>query len=107
MVRVKHVQVTRYLPQQTVLARVQVENMQSRQPVLLDSSKSFRAETGLELESAVIVPHKNGYAYITVTNNGGYTVKLDADTEIRHVEDLSCIRMAVEASSTSDDCFNC
>ena len=78
--------VTRFLPQQTVLARVQVENVQSKQPVLLGSSKSFRAETGLELDSAVIVPDEDGYAYNTVTNNSGYTVKLDADTEVEDFE---------------------
>jgi len=75
MVRVKLAQVTRCLPQQTVLTRVQVENVQGKQPVLLDCSRSFRAETGLELDSAVILPEEDGYAYITVTNNGGYTVK--------------------------------
>ncbi|XP_065915676.1 myosin-13-like [Dysidea avara] len=56
MVRVKLVQVTRCLPQQTALARVQVENVLSDQPVLLETSKSFSTETGLELDSAVIVP---------------------------------------------------
>ena len=88
MVRVKLVLVTRCLPQQTALARVQVENVLSDKPVLLETSKSFRAETGLELDSAVIVPDEDGYAYVTITNNGGYTVKLDADTEVGHVEEF-------------------
>jgi len=73
MVRVKLVQVTRFLPQQTVLARAQIENVQTKQPVLLDSSKSFRAEMGLELDSAVIVPSEDGYAYITVTQTAVVT----------------------------------
>ena len=88
MVRVKLVQVTQCLPQQTALARVQVENVLSDQPVLLETSNGFRAETGLESDSAVIVPDEDGYAYVTITNNGGYTVKLDADTEIGHVEEF-------------------
>ena len=113
MVRVKLVQVTRCLPQQTALARVQVENVLSDQPVLLEISKSFRTETGLELDSAVIVPDEDGYAYITITNNGGYTVKLDAGTEVGHVEEFephkdgkwkkSAVQvMAVETVSVSE-----
>jgi len=40
----------------------------------------------------VIVPDEDGYAYITVTNNSGYTVKLDADTEVGHVENFELHR---------------
>ena len=81
MVRVKLVQVTHFLPQQTALAKVQIENTPSRQPLILDTSKSFRKETGLQLDSTVVVPDEDSQTIVAITNNGGYTVKLDADTE--------------------------
>jgi len=43
---------------------------------------SFQAETRLQLDSAVVVPDEDGQAFVAITNNGGYTVKLDADMEV-------------------------
>ena len=80
--------------------------MQGKQPVLLDCSRSFRAETGLELDSAVILQEEDGYAYITVTNNGGNTVKWDTDTEVGHAEAAEGWQVE-EVSSSSDGCCDC
>jgi len=51
--------------------------------------KSFRKETALQLDPTVVVPDEDSQTIVAITNNGGYTdFKLDADTEVGHVEEF-------------------
>jgi len=50
--------------------------------VRLGDSYRTQDETGSQVDSSLVTPGSDGFAFVSITNNKGYSLKLDADTEV-------------------------
>ena len=85
-VRVKLVQATQFLPQQTTVAQAYEFNHES---ILLEAKDELEADTGLQMDTSTIKLDDEGNAFVLITNTKGYSLKLKADTEIVHVSNVA------------------
>jgi len=58
------------------------DSYRNEQSVLLEADDELQDETGLQVDSSLITPESDGYAFVSITNNTGYSLKLNADTEV-------------------------
>ena len=89
VVRVKLVQATRFLPQQTTVAQVYMgDEFNHEQSILLEAKDELEADTGLQMDTSLIKSDGEGNAFVLITNTKGYSLKLEADTEIGHASNF-------------------
>ena len=101
VVRVKLVQATRFLPQQTAVAQVYMgDEFNHEQSILLEAKDELEADTGLQMDTSLIKSDGEGNAFALITNTKGFSLKLETDTEIGHA---SHVVQALDVGCNSTD----
>ena len=75
------------------MAQVYVGNeFNHEHSVLLEAKDGLKADTGLQMNTSLVKLDCTGNVFVLITNNKGYSVKLEADVEIGHAQtlDLGC-----------------
>lgn len=82
-VRVRLLQATRLLPQQSVVVRAQADPrpQENGGPLLVEPDQDWERCTGLQVDAALVSPSQDGCVDMVVTNPSGFTQTVDARTE--------------------------
>ena len=58
------------------------------QSILLEAKDELEADNGLQMDTSLIKSDGKGNAFVLISNTKGYSLKLEADTEIGNASNL-------------------